>query len=866
MSPYLFILTLAAIAAAQTVTFQPGKIIFDASHVQWGDVVAPHLYDIYVYTFNRFTKSQPAYIIINNFSPYGWQEFSLFTRYLGVSEQEFQHYAKVLMYGRWGAPRIHVSATSNTYSTTYNGPSITGIEGSEVTVHAYTNVNNRFVEGGVGARGSTLYAWRPGGWVATATATTNVLNYREDHPAYNRLTIGVNSESLTEYAIAYVSYVAVFDSVNVADQVFSRVLTTRPRMLIDGTFWDGTRFIDLAGNYRDIETRGLVHRIPTDTPWLWVVRGASSPDSLGRPTITFRFFPSGSIVVLDDGTRLLVDNLPGAVRLASGLVDNAILLFRAYLNRRVVAIEVPTQLPTPIGPTDGSIFPMHVANLRVGAISVPYNFTTYVIDFMIWREPFSRPVIMWWAIFQYHWPQWGQYRVSIESHDHIIFNYNGCGPRILIPLGQWARGTAVINETGMYMYINQRFVGRSYCDRPRTLGLRDTPFGEQWDPLHGVEAPITAFKYFAIYVGRVNLGSEFVELPGHLRTLVYLDFTMQSFRFVSDYNVRFTSVQNRLAPFVLNSSTILPLCTSSSATVARGVESSKIGYFMPSPNDNCYLPTNVGGLLRYPVHLPEGVYEFSAPVVLRNRDETVFASGTTITLDRPLFGYLDMPPGTTIRYSPFVRYYGAASVNYVRVENASCRPGEMLMVNVPGLGVLSATCVTGVSSSGGFSLHASWVDRDVVRVSAVNVTAGREGLVRAGVQMSVRFRCLDGGQWSQPFSGTDVVQARLSCDSGVLANVSVARGGNYLLYIPPRPEVVESPQLLPMLGLIVLVALLLTFLTEYMGPLSSPIVGGIIAALMFALGPVLGLSPAVAQAGAFLIVVISLITYYLTER
>ncbi|MEM4964578.1 MAG: hypothetical protein QXT13_10580 [Pyrobaculum sp.] len=391
--------------------------------------------------------------------------------------------------------------------------------------------------------------------------------------------------------------------------------------------------------------------------------------------------------------------------------------------------------------------------------------------------------------------------------------------------------------------------------------------GSIWDPTSGLAMPVTALKYLAIYVGRVNLGTEFVELPGHLRTLVYLDFTMQSFRFVSDYNARFTSVQNRLAPFVLNSSSILSLCTSSSATVVRGVESSKIGYFMPSPNDNCYSPHNAGGgLLRYPVHLPEGVYEFSAPVVLRNRDETVFASGTTITLDRSLFGYLDMPPGTTIRYSPLVRYYGVASVNYVRVENASCRPGEMLLVNVPGLGMLSATCVTGVSSSGGFSLHASWVDRDVVRVSAVNVTAGREGLVRSGVQMTVRFRCLDGGQWSQPFSGTDVVQARVSCDGGVLANVSVVRGGNYLLYIPPRPEVVESPQLLSMLGLIVLVAMLLTFLTEYMGPLSSPIVGGIIAALMFALGPVLGLSPAVAQAGTFLIVVISLIAYYLTER
>ncbi|MEM4819670.1 MAG: hypothetical protein QXQ91_05125, partial [Nanopusillaceae archaeon] len=335
MSPYLLILTLATIVAAQAVTFQPGKIIFDASHIQWGDVVAPHLYDIYVYTFDRFTKSQPAYIIINNFSPYGWQEFSLFTRYLGVSEQEFQHYAKVLMYGRWNAPRIYIGSSRNDYSTTYTGPSIVG--GGEVMVHAYTGVSNSFVEGGVGASGSTLYAWRPGGWVATATATTNVLNYREDRSAYNRLTIGVNSEYLNEYAIAYVSYVAVFDSVNVAGQVFSRVLTTRPRMLIDGTFWDGTRFIDLAGNYRNIETRGLVHRIPTDTPWLWVVRGAAPPEFAGRPTIVFRFFPSGTVVVLDDGTRLLVDNMPGAVRLASGLIDNATLLYRTYFNRRVVA-------------------------------------------------------------------------------------------------------------------------------------------------------------------------------------------------------------------------------------------------------------------------------------------------------------------------------------------------------------------------------------------------------------------------------------------------------------------------------------------------------------------------------------------------
>ncbi|MEM1759908.1 MAG: LamG-like jellyroll fold domain-containing protein, partial [Thermofilaceae archaeon] len=298
----------ATAQSSSTARFTPYLYLAPPVPLQPGDALAPHLYDWFFPEYFGFIEVPHSDVLNiapgNQISIVMWAKFTGWNEWCGVgvpidkrSEDtanynwKFNSTVMMMRVHAQGAKYIvnvpHSLGTWNFYAMVLNGSWLGGylngeLKASRSDVPASSgNTENLFI--GV----NTWWDCFVLGRIASVLIHRRSLSGAEVQVMYNANVINASGLAL----------------------------------LLDATFWDGSKFVDLSGNgnhgypyaeYWDDYVYIFPWRVPAERAWLWVVRGLTSDN-----VVWLRFFPSGTIVVFSDGSATVVSGPVNAV----GLVE-----------------------------------------------------------------------------------------------------------------------------------------------------------------------------------------------------------------------------------------------------------------------------------------------------------------------------------------------------------------------------------------------------------------------------------------------------------------------------------------------------------------------------------------------------------------
>jgi hypothetical protein len=246
--------------------------------------------------------------------------------------------------------------------------SLSDLAGVTYVVDANTTSHTMIVNGTTSV--SLTYDWS-GGCTNPFTSSNNVLTMLGVFAA-NPWSAEVNTGKFHGAASYLILYVGNMSN-SAYDIAVRRVAPPGFYAFIDATFFNGTHYIDLAGNavqvFASVGDQPASHqlsrvpRLPANSTWLWVINtGSSSPPTL-------RFVPAGSIVIIRDlsGSVVLWQRVSGPAN-AAGLVESFTLpIPPGTYNISVVIPGAPYMAPGSLG--------LSVYDTSWGGLDIYMNYT-----------------------------------------------------------------------------------------------------------------------------------------------------------------------------------------------------------------------------------------------------------------------------------------------------------------------------------------------------------------------------------------------------------------------------------------------------------------------------------------------------------
>ncbi|MEM4595408.1 MAG: LamG domain-containing protein, partial [Thermofilaceae archaeon] len=301
--------------------------------LQPGDILAPHLYD-------WFFDGVDDYLVVGlqpngagtPFTVYGWSEITISERVYPVWPKANALYSLFSVIGDWWSPEPATTYETDNradYTRLFMNFATRREDGTRVLysynlagyVNTWMHVARRFTS----AR--ELSYWVNGVRVAVWTVPSTEATILEWNPAtasyprrYQRFVLGANMEFggwMTLYQSYLIIHRRALSEAEIQALNSGVVDANGLEIFIDATFTNGTHYFNLGRNPATIGAYNGVQRVPANTTWLWVIRGASTD-----PVVWLRFFPSGTIVVFRDGSRVVIDGPVNSVGLVESFAVN----------------------------------------------------------------------------------------------------------------------------------------------------------------------------------------------------------------------------------------------------------------------------------------------------------------------------------------------------------------------------------------------------------------------------------------------------------------------------------------------------------------------------------------------------------------
>ncbi|MEM4584418.1 MAG: hypothetical protein QW611_05540 [Ignisphaera sp.] len=277
--------------------------------VRGGDMFAPHLYDLHFNGVNQYAVVgvQPGGGG-RPFTVYGWSEITI-EEFIKVDDKRIESRRTGMIGDMWtDYPATNINRITydpfcivaridtrrpdggRTFYQTCISDWVEGVWGHIVRTIT-TQPSKTFM---VYANGNNIYSVNiPSNYVTVLEWNPDTATYPE---RYKRFVLGANTV-FGEYMSVRYGYVRIYDRALTAEEISNAmrgvVNASGLRLFIDPTFFDGYKYIDLSGNGNHAYPYNNPSRVPTENPFLWVIRGLYN-DNLVR----FRFIPEGWHIVV----------------------------------------------------------------------------------------------------------------------------------------------------------------------------------------------------------------------------------------------------------------------------------------------------------------------------------------------------------------------------------------------------------------------------------------------------------------------------------------------------------------------------------------------------------------------------------------
>ena len=364
-----------------------------------GVLVAPHLYNVYLDGVNQS-------LVIGlypdgsgvPFSMYGWSELSVVEFFYPVSPKAGSSPSVFSAYGDGVVDYPFtglVTGSGSMYSYLAIGFSTKTSGGSQNFYwYNYSGAGNSwFYLVREFSSSRVLMYWINGSMVFNASVPASeqtVLEYNPSNAsnpqAYQRFSVG-SGTGLSGFMSAVYSYLMIYSRALPSQEISSiysnfTVNGSGLMVFIDGTFFNGTHYIDVSGSGFHALAYNNPLRIPSSAVWLWSVYGLSY---IPNNSIVIRFVPFGSWVVVRryfDGS-IVFFGIAGASGVGSlvmvypdkpwsWMVDNITVSGLDPSQKYVVEVYLPSTLDLHLGSSSS------VSSLRLG-ISRNYTVPLFFI-------------------------------------------------------------------------------------------------------------------------------------------------------------------------------------------------------------------------------------------------------------------------------------------------------------------------------------------------------------------------------------------------------------------------------------------------------------------------------------------------------
>ena len=273
------------------------RLTLDNVDLQPNDVVAPHIYDLYLDGADDyvFFPDDPAYdFSTGSFTVAAaakklWKPESSDTqgdicKWGGGSSGAVPGFR--LFFGSINIKVVKFHVENATTGEEYTAKIAVDRDGVWRTLFGVHNANSKTIK--LYLDSSANYA---------STAYTGILDVSNN----NGLTVGVRGWCDASFMHGYVAWVATWNKALAAAEVddASRHVLTTPSFLMDPTFYNGTHFIDAVSGITGTPYGGVV-RIPAEQTWLWHIKNLKSDNKLH-----LMWFPAGSIVRIIDSSGFI---------------------------------------------------------------------------------------------------------------------------------------------------------------------------------------------------------------------------------------------------------------------------------------------------------------------------------------------------------------------------------------------------------------------------------------------------------------------------------------------------------------------------------------------------------------------------------
>ncbi|MEM1694689.1 MAG: LamG-like jellyroll fold domain-containing protein [Ignisphaera sp.] len=260
-------------------TQQTPIIIRYIGDVRGGDVFAPHLYDLHFNGVNQYA-SVPSFTFPQIFTVV--LSVKVYPQIPSGFEWVFRHRYPGVWYGT-------VSLTVEPdLGTTFR---ICGIDGAEYRLGTSLIYDEDvFTQVAVQHNGSAMRMFKNGVLIKEMSVSVLPMLRTDELWLFQH---GGGDMHINMVASSFLIYSRALSNEEISNAMRGVVSASGLRLFIDPTFFDGVKYIDLSGNGNHAYPYNNPSRVPTENPFLWVIRGLYN-DNLVR----FRFIPEGWHIVV----------------------------------------------------------------------------------------------------------------------------------------------------------------------------------------------------------------------------------------------------------------------------------------------------------------------------------------------------------------------------------------------------------------------------------------------------------------------------------------------------------------------------------------------------------------------------------------